>query len=527
MKKLSLYIAIILLSWSMALSQEENSNSSPLSLPQLTIVGNAKLNVRSASKQFPAAPKPLDQNELDSLNSFEKQQSLLLPVDMIKQELEEPEKYNGFFKGSFGRYSTPELKALYGFNYDEYNFLLGADLEMSSGHIDDSDYKKINLNFITDYLAPEKYWIFGGSKTRFEFKVKNNEYNLYALDSAWKRNVSLLHFSVDSKGRFESFDFETGVNFETLNLSQDLADTDENTLFAFISVKNDLNSYDLGGEANITIDNYNGTGQNFLELMASGTIPGEKATVDIKAGFQTATNSMDVNRTALYAELDAELRINQEFSLRAEVFSGMEKNSFKNLLFYSPYMNSKNSIDYEYQKARIKAALLWHPIKEISVMGGIMHKMSERMPFFNSDTAGLKMVYANGSVTQLFADAVWQASDNDKLTGSYKLNFFSLDDGLSASHKSLINLAVNYYRSLTENFGTNIGLSYVGERYADVLEDKKIDAYINLNLGADYKVSNAFSVFAKIDNLLNQNIYYWDGYKERSLFVKVGVIWQF
>ena len=92
MKKILILILNLLLC-SNLYSQENNekieagNSSQPLELPNFIIEGKVQLDIKSGSKDFPDKPLPLGQNQLDSMNTLEKQQLILLPSEPLPDKI--------------------------------------------------------------------------------------------------------------------------------------------------------------------------------------------------------------------------------------------------------------------------------------------------------------------------------------------------------------------------------------------------------------------------------------------------------
>lgn len=508
---------------------QEQETSEPLSLPHLIIVDDARLNTRSGVKQMPDNPAALSRLELDSLNSLEKQPPPLLPVEPLPQSTEKIVYNKGFASVSFGSFTTPNVSAGYGFDVNGYKFYATGGFEMSEGHVENADYSRFDLNVISDYVAPEKYWIFGGSKTRINFDLQNKNYNLYAVDDAPGRNLIDLNIGVRSDGSHKSWDFSTGASFETLQLLQDESDGSDNGIKGFLEIKNVHNKYDLGGNIMVDFHSVGGDGVNFLQAYGFGTVELGKVKFRLRAGLQNATALSGTNRSALMLDGKIDYLINRNFTLQTKLGSGLRNRSYAGYARMNPYISDTADIDFTLDIAKFGGFLTYHPTKDLGITAGAEFNISDQISaFVQADSTSFDLAYGDGIEGALTLEGFYDMSPEDRLMAAFEYKFTSFgDENNILPYVPAIKGDINYKRTWFRNFGTIIGFYYIGSRYADIDNIEELSAYTDLYLRAEYSVERSFSVFFEVNNMLNSDIMIWNGYKERNLFASAGVLIQF
>jgi hypothetical protein len=63
---------------------------------------------------------------------------------------------------------------------------------------------------------------------------------------------------------------------------------------------------------------------------------------------------------------------------------------------------------------------------------------------------------------------------------------------------------------------------YVSKSYTDIPNRESIPGYFDAGLKFLYKIIPDFFITAEISNLINDDIYYWNGYKEAPLDLIAG-----
>ncbi len=531
-------IAVVFLLAGKVTAQEENNNeeskTSPIEFPEFIIEGKERINVPSGVKQYPNKPEPLTKDELDSLNPLRKQQTNLIPQKKFPGEILHYQKRSGFLRGEFGRFSTPSIEAAYGKEYKEYFFYGKGEFESSGGDVKNSDYTKMNIELFGDYIAPDKYWIFGGSKTRFLTQFDNKSYNLYGSADPVSRNQTTLDLGIHSEGTYEDWVFSTGAGFKTLQTGDELddysADAFDNRLNGYLEIKKPFDKFSAGGNAEIDFGSVKGEGVLFLQAGGFTSFQaGSDISLKLAAGLQTTESQAGVAKGGLRAEAEIEYRLDKSFTLRAGILSGLEKNSFYSLIRHNPYISTRAAVEFPYNVFRLKGFLYYHPSERFSLSGGIKFGVTDDTPVFvNLDSASFITSYQNVSKAQIILEGFVEPTNIDDIVFNITANITNMSDNNKMQpYIPQLKFSASYKRQWIKRFGTIIGFDYIGERYTDLENEKSLDGYIDLKTKFFYNVNKDIQVFLNFENLLNSDIYIWNFYKERSLFFSAGLFWKF
>lgn len=501
----------------------------PLELPTFIIEGVEQTNVMSGIKQMPEKPARLSLGMLDSINSLEKQPAPLIAPDTLPERSVIRTYRKGFFSGEFGRYMTPSLQAGMGMNWQGYELYATGGMEVSDGHIKNADYSKFNLLVNSDYIADDKYWIFGGSRTRTTLKIDNQNFKLYKASSAPERSSTDFDLSVNVDGAYEGAQFYTGAGISSLQINSDKSAAFDNRLNGYLKIQNYWDNYLIGGNLDIDFHNIRGDGISFITLDGAISYFDEKFSALGSAGFQFANNSMGERRSGLLLGATAEYRISGLFTVAGRLHSGMEKRTLDDYYQMNPYLFHSSDIDFEYDILSLRGAITYHPTRAVSITGGALAGRSDRSPYFaDRDSATFDIKYANANRFGLFLEGTFEMGESDALT--FNANFENKT--ITSSSKEFpysepLRASLDYHRAWSENFGTYFGVYYVNARYIDDQNLREIDGFTNIRARADWKFAETMSMFVRVDNLLNSNIVIWNGYKQRDMFFAAGLLWQF
>lgn len=512
----------------MALAQE--SSTQPLELPDLVIEEIEQINVKTGIKQPPTKTPGLMQQELDSLNSLDKKQAPLLPIENLPEIIVDRNWPKGFLLGSLGAYLTPQAQAGLGFTYKDFELFANGGAEMSNGHTDNAGYQKYFARLSSDYFTPEKYWIFGGSRTRTQGNIKIDDYNLYALDDAPSRTALEANAMVDVDGNYAGFQFETGAGYEFLKLSQSDSEISETSLNGYLTVKNLQNKHLLAGNATIDFRGFRDNAINFMQLYISDNYLDEKFSLFIRSGVQFASSYNDIDRGGFLLESNVEYRLNYNFTMKAEVSTGLNKITFSEFNNRNPYISFNSEFDYPFDVINFNFVAAYHPYETVGINLSAGYRQTERYPIFNSiDSAEFLLDFHKVSILQIAAEGFVQMTEKDLL--NFNLQAFSGtmpdNDDNPIPYLPDFQASIDYNRQWTKEIGTKIGIVYVGQRPVNLLNDEKIDNFINLRAEVDWQLYKNIKLYANFDNLLNSDIFIWKGYLERNIFGSVGILWQF
>lgn len=505
----------------------KTNETRPLELPTIFIEGKENLNVQSGTKQFLDKTRALTKNELDSINSLEKQISMLIPVKPMQETMTSAFFRKGYFSGEYGMYITPKLLGGYKFFIDDYKLSLDGGLDFSNGHITNSGYTKFFARFNSEYVAPEKFVFFGGSLTSFDLDFDYNSYKLYALSDPPKRANTSLSLKIVSDGRYDVFDFITGAQFKTLSLSQNNYSVSDNSFNGFLKIDGNFEDFLVGTGASIDFRNLRGNPYTFFEIFGKLKFNFDELFFKGIGGMQITESSLGESRRGVMIDASLSYIFNYYYTASVGFSSFLEQNSFTKALAINPYITDSAVVDFAYPVS-FKSSLNYHPDERFYIIASAGYHIIDRTPYFlNADSGAFNIHYDKSTSIKFEIESIYNLSPNDNLTFFILLQNNELATGKKVPHIESFRLSVNYRKRLFEKLGTFIEVFYVGSRFADKENKKEIGSFIDLNLGANYSFSKDFDVFLRLENLLNSDIRYWNGYKARNVFVTAGIYWKF
>jgi len=146
------------------------------------------------------------------------------------------------------------------------------------------------------------------------------------------------------------------------------------------------------------------------------------------------------------------------------------------------------------------------------------------------------VLFDNGSLFTFKGELSYAANKQLKVWFSGRYNAYSLDSLSSPYHKPISEIKFGASYLFINKLNVWSELYYYGKRsardatstalgvtYADI----ELSSFIDINLGADYALSDKFSVFLSVTNLLNNNYDRFYNYPVQGINVMAGVALKF
>lgn len=491
-------------------------SSKPLELPNFIIEGKEEIDVQVAGKQFPNYQTFMPISIIDTLNYLEKPRSYVvfpftIPDKIIQRNY--PDGYAGIKVGSF---VTFESIAGYRTIYKDFNLFGFADFQASRGHINNANYFKYNFGIQSDYVAPEKFYIFGKSKTTSNLNFSGRHYRLYAIDTAPSRSLFDFDIAVVSLGEFEGNNFDVAGKFYLLNQSG-LGVLKENSISGNLQFNFPIGRTKVLSNISLNFRQSKGKPANFYEFWTKISSFVSEFSINPLLGIQIGKPTNVSTRVGLHIELPFAKVINQSVTLVGKIYNKLEENSLQSLIKENPYLSDSIELDYS-NSTGIAIGTYFYPVPKIFISSEASYIHSSRDLCFDFSSLGLFNVrYLSTNSFKLMLEGRYE---NEKI-GTFAANAVAEISRIASFRKVMPNrpilkIGAIYSRNIFSDLKIVVKFERIGERYADVNNRIKLYAYSNIGLLVNYLYGKNFSFDIELENLLNSNINYWYGYKERG-----------
>jgi hypothetical protein len=521
------YIFIILLFNSVSIFSQESDSSSvrgPMEMPEVIVDRNINLNIKSTVKKFPQDTPHLSLSELDSINSLEKQGSLLLPKSRLPNAFTYRRNETAFLNASLGSWVSINTNGGYTFDFAGFDIYTIAGTEVSEGYVENSDYAKIDLSLNSTYNADPKFWIFGSSTTGASFDFNFARYNHYAVFNPEERTKVNLSFLTDTKGSFQGFDFRTGIFTDALTLS-DSSNISSSGIGAYLDIENPYRDFKFlgGGEFDIRSD----LNQNNNFINAYGGIEYKfqnKIKSRAKLGFYIANGEQKASKGINY-EIISSYNPNSNNSLNLNINGGIDRTLFGDLLRRNPYISTESQLFHPEKTVGITASWDYKFATKWAISPFVSYdKYSTYLNFYNIDSARFNISGKSADIVKIGLRSFYEINDANMLNLDFVFQSGKGDsDSLQVTYLPEIDAKLAWSVFWNEDIGTQTYAQFVGKRYFNITSDEHLDQYINLGFSISYGLYDNLFIEIKADNLLNENIYYYNNYQEGGIFGSLGI----
>lgn len=498
------------------------------------------------------------------------------PIDVgVKERV-----YKNYFAAGYGNYGTSFIETyLHHSTRFENDFGFSANYITSEENIRNSKlnsgFSKVNTGLF--YQQEEHYF-----NWKVSLNSERNQYNWYGLPSTIAFTPSTIGF-INEKQTYTFFELLSEFNFKDSFLDYGKAsvsyftdafkskeilakiDTKLNLPIAFIHT--DLKDISLKSGIEFLkgqfANNYAGTNSVNYNLITAKLHPEYHIVyknISFKLGLKTFL-SLDVENEVTnflgYPDIEIKTPILKEYlAIYAGYTGNLHTNSYQKFSEENPYISPTLFITQTSEKNNLFVGVNGNLTKEVSFHVKLSTKMEEDKPLFllnnsksdgSSATATTSILkgYEFGNSFDVFYDDVKTTTLLSELEYNFNKNI-SLGTLIEWNQFMVTNAITNWNiptlkTAITANYKSDkwYGLTtvfYVNERKdalystiypATINSTQNIGSFIDTNLEGGYHFNDRFSVFLKLNNLLNANYQVFANFDTQGFQALGGVSYKF
>ncbi len=527
---LFLICLFFLLNLSLTYSQDKSNPN--VELPDFIITGTDVIAVQGAQKISP---------EFVSTISEQFFKPILSPEELEVRDLSSPLKNDlsildslNFLRGNLeigvGIYSLPVANLSYLFPVDGFIFGGRFSGENHRAHVDNSERYLINGGLNLLFTTDTKSEILPGTQFKINGDFGSTSFKFYAVNNPIKRTLNQGNFSFGISNQMNrQFNFDLSVYDELSSINEE--NYNENILNLKGFSKVNFSSFNIGVSAEykkqfLSIDDTsanipNSDVDNFFMVRQTGGLNISDA-VKVSGGITYSTSGGN-SYTALFAAVS--FKINNSISLFGEYSPHAEFLTSNDLLKSNRYYEPQNFYNLFFRKREaFIAAVKFEYDKYYQVNAGIKYFSSPEYPYFVDSASTGKFVLSSIQANDFtfFADLLFHLGPFGIMYGDFELVNTKVESGDFVPYHPQVKTSALYGYEFDFGLTTQVGLTYVSKSYNDLPNNQSIPGYFDLGLKFLYKIVPEFLFTVEFSNLLNDDIYYWRGYKEAPLDVIAG-----
>jgi hypothetical protein len=510
-------------------AQQQNPN---VELPDFVITGTDVISVQGAQKIQPEFISTISEQFFKPVFSPEELEVKDLSSP-IKGDLNIMDSLN-YLRGSLefgaGIYSLPVAGLSYLFPFD--GVVLGGNFsgENHRAHIGNSEKYLINGGLNLLYTTSNKSEVLPGTQFKLNGEFGSSSYKFYAVNDPLKRTLNQGNFSIGISNQMSRV-FNFDVSFEDYLSSINEENYNENIIDLKGLARFNFSIFTIGVSSLykkqfLTIDAasaniLNSDVDDFFTVRPTVGINISDA-LKVSGGITYSTSGGN-NYTAPFAS--GSLKINKSFSLFGEYSPYAEFLTSYSLLKINPYFEPQDFYNFFYRKRNsFTAAAKFEYDKYYQINAGIKYFTSPEYPFYaDSGTTGrFYLSSADANSFTIFADLLFHPGPFGVLYGDIQFANTQVDGGDYIPYHPQVKMSAAYSYEFAFGLTPQIGLTYISKSYTDLPNSRSIPGHIDIGLKFLYKIVPEFFFTVELSNIINDEIYYWNGYKEAPLDLIAG-----
>ncbi|WP_339865166.1 TonB-dependent receptor [uncultured Algoriphagus sp.] len=518
-------------------------------------------------EKLPVLPKPTGLNEYNYLvTSYPLNLKPLELKPEPSQKVYSPERmdlYRGYIRAGYGNFASPLLEARYmGTDIADFNYSLQLNHQsFGKGPVlaEESKEAHTNLGFDGSYFT-DQVEVFGG------LSWNQDSYQFYGVDPRYVSDTEV-------EGGFE------GNVLQAIEAKAGIREIEKVGPFSYegqLSFRNFTDSYmvkenQFGVEASGTFRptedwagkvglSYFSTSPEDLNYSLKRTYFAVRPTVSYQyeafnftAGLNLVSENDSLENKSsdfhVFPVLKASYQFAEEFGFFGEFSGDVKRNTYYSFVMENPYLGPSEQLLNTVQNYKIEGGIEGQFQGAFSYRGAINMSRYNQMYFFvnnytsntlDSETEKFQLVYdEKTTVFNINAELGYKFSDLYSLNSRLDLYQYDLSTQAEAWSRPVWELRINNQVTPIErlivqaNLNLMGGIKARGEDLSDVVgitgpfEVVKLKTIADLQLKADYGITDRISVFAEGNNLLNGKNMRWLNYPTRGIQFIGGASFKF
>ena len=547
MKKL-LTIAFVLITTSWAHAQEWESGE--IKDVEIEILKDRQIVLPRANRLFEKIPpRPLDPSKPELAYGFKafnfSTPELNPSLRPLKLKQEDPSNaYRGYVSAGYGSYSTPYLEAFITSKQDKKK-LYGAHAlfnKSGKGPVDGKNSASGTSGVSAFVQTFSKEISFKGD---IGFQNRSTHFYGYPEGSDVLSDTIEQAFSVFNLGlsianaKNSDFAYQLGADFSHLSDKFEAAESAVDFNFKSSYKISDDQSIYAGATYSILNRKDEGVEAKARSLFqANGYYsfyPVEKFKLQIGAVVALENDTLDSKSFHFYPDVRATYAISDVVDFVGSLSGGMEKVSLQSLanenMWLAPAVALSHTNKVIDLHAGLRAKLGGHVL---AGAGFSVAKLKDMYFFVNdpSNAAKFQVAYDRGSVERinLYASLLYTHAEVVRVSLQGDYFGYNTDEIPEAFHKPGYRVTFGSSYNLFKKLIFNLDMIAQGNMKAfdpETSETVTLDPAFDLNLRSEYLVSDKFSAFVELNNILANKYPVFLNYPVRGFQAMVGITWKF
>lgn len=513
-----------------------------IDIPEFVITGTETidLNLETKSEQdqerifSPARPTPGER----PLNVGE-----ALTPKQVKTFAKTPGALNGKVFAGYGFYGTPQLDGWFGQYEPSSSFVVNGYYGESFGHITDAGYWRGGFGARGTYTMPESSQYIPQSQLNGEVKYGREAYRAYgSVLPSLVRDLSGIEVSGGIGSRYS-------LPYKSLSGVDYAAKTGWGYFSAVDSGKASEADFFLNGNATTRFletalrasVEYRVTGYS---MARTGVQSGQWFTIRAE-GRQMVMPALQVSYALqqflyrgntgaasgrLYPTVDVRFAFTEQASLYAGFAPTVERNSLSSLLKLNRYMRKDAVVVPTDTRVNLYMGMEFTPVDDVTITAkGSYKHLNNYVTFSDRDSAKVwEVLYLSGiRSTKFDLSALYRLNPKQNLTAYISTQTANVKgSSTKVPYLPKFTIGTVYHHFFDIGVHAEAFMEYHSSRYTDFSNTASNAGYVSSGVKAEMELFKQFRGSAELNNLLDQHYDLWNGYQERTIFMMLGISYQ-
>lgn len=466
--------------------------------------------------------------------------------------------YPGFARLGFGNYSSPLFEGRYN-NWEEGDYNFGVKLKHEGFYTGPVEGRNSGENFtdvgVNGTLFRDFFQVYGGVdyyRHKFNFYGYDPENPLLEnfIPNQNVLNTFKINAGIQDIEKMEGFNYDVNLGLRAFNDNYEAAETDFR-----LKIKSGYwfdNAIQTGIDLDLSLTQpkdvfYSNINRNYFKV--NPFVGYQNENLKIRAGANIIfENDVTPNKESdfkVFPQILGEYYIQDEFGIYAGFEGDIHRQTYQDFVLENPFLGPSTDLFNTIQNFNAKAGVKGTLNDELTYEAGISYGRFTNMHFFaNSqlDTTRFNLFYDDDTrLLNYSAKVSWNYEGWYRLIGKANYYFYNTSTLEAAFQRPEWELSINNNFILDERWLLQFNANLMGGIVAGIhdpvrplpelesgeFRTETLPAIIDLQLKADYKINDQFSVFAIGNNLLNRTNQRFLNYPVRGIQGIVGLTYKF
>jgi len=510
-----------------------------IDLPEFVITGSEKIDLQIDSKTeddedrifSPAKPTPGER----PMNVGE-----ALSPKQIKSFSKTPGALNGKIFAGFGFYQTPQFDGWFGQYDPTSSFVLNGYYSESQGHVSNAGFWRGGFGGRGTYTLPESSALIPYAQLTAETKYGRESYRSFVSRSPYRvRDLSGIEINGGIGSRYSlpykalsGFDYSGKFGWSYFS-AKDSVSSREAEFYLSGSATTRFLTMSLRGQTEYRAISYSmnlpgvQTGHWFV-LRADGNqllIPA----LQLSFALHQFIYRGNVGRAAgrLYPQVELKYSFTENALMYYGYAPSVDRNTLSSIIKQNKYVNFNAQIVPTDTRLNLYAGMEYSPVEYITTTVKLSYKHINNYPtFYDKDSAKVwEVLYLSGvRSTKFDVSTLFRLNQKQNISAYFSLQTVKQKD-LSGvlPYIPKYTIGIVYHHSFDFGLHTEAFVEYNSSRFINFENSYSTAGYLFTGVKADLELFDQFRGFVELNNPINQHYYVWNGYQERTIFLILGV----